>query len=75
MDRLASPRVTAAIVGFCFGRLVTDPQRVGHALRRELTGWYSARVGAYRIVYWIDEERRVVTVDRVDHRVDVYRRR
>jgi mRNA-degrading endonuclease RelE of RelBE toxin-antitoxin system len=75
MDRLASPRVTVAIVGFCFGRLVTNPQPVGHALQRELAGWYSARVGAYRIVYWIDEERRVVTVDRVDHRVDVYRRR
>jgi mRNA interferase RelE/StbE len=77
MDRLAatSPRVTAAVVGFCFGRLVADPYRVGHALQRELAGWHSARVGAYRIVYWVDEEDRVVTVDRVDHRADVYRAR
>ena len=31
--------------------------------------------GAYRVVYWIDEDGRVVTVDRVDHRADVYRPR
>lgn len=77
MDRLAatSPRVTAAIIGFCFGRLVANPHRAGHALQRELAGWRAARVGAYRVVYWIDEDDRVVTVDRVDHRADVYRRR
>lgn len=75
MDRLAdsSPRVVGAIVEFCFGRLTANPFRVGRRLGRELTGWHSARVGAYRVVYWIDEEERIVYVDRVDHRSDVYR--
>ena len=77
LDRLAetSPRVVSAVVEFCFGRLVANPLRVGHPLERELTGWYAARVGAYRVVYWIDEDDHTVYVDRVDHRRDVYRPR
>jgi mRNA interferase RelE/StbE len=77
LDRLAatSPRVVGAIVEFCFGRLIANPQRVGHALGRELAGRYSARVGQYRVIYWIDERDRIVFVERVDHRSDVYRSR
>ncbi|MHB1740059.1 MAG: type II toxin-antitoxin system RelE family toxin [Actinomycetes bacterium] len=77
LDRLAatSPRVIGAIVEFCFGRLLANPRRAGHALERELTGWRSARVGAYRTIFWIDEGEQTVTVDRVDHRSDVYRPR
>ena len=39
-DRLASmsPRVVGAAVGFCFGRLSANPQQIGHALARELSG-------------------------------------
>ncbi|MHB1615560.1 MAG: type II toxin-antitoxin system RelE family toxin [Actinomycetes bacterium] len=40
-----------------------------------MTGWRSARVGAYRTIFWIDEGEQTVTVDRVDHRSDVYRPR
>lgn len=66
-------RVVGAVVEFCFGRLIANPHRVGHPLGRELEGWHSARVGAYRVVYWIDEDERVLYIDRVDHRSDVYR--
>ena len=77
LDRLASksPSVVATIVEFCFGRLIANPQQIGHALGRELSGWRSARVGQYRVIYWIDESERIVYVDRVDHRSDVYRPR
>ncbi|MGO9964078.1 MAG: type II toxin-antitoxin system RelE family toxin [Acidimicrobiales bacterium] len=77
LDRLAStsPRVAGAIVEFCFGRLIANPRQIGHALGRELSGWRSARVGQYRVIYWIDEDKRIVYVDRVDHRSDVYRPR
>ena len=77
LDRLAktSPRVVGAIVEFCFGRLITNPHRAGHPLGRELAGWHSARVGQYRVIYWIDEAERTVYVDHVDHRSDVYRPR
>ncbi len=60
---------------FCFGRLIANPRRIGSPLGRELEGWYSARVGAYRVIYWIDDDEHIVYVDRVDHRSDVYRRR
>jgi mRNA interferase RelE/StbE len=35
----------------------------------------SARRGAYRVVYRIDEPARTVHVVRIDHRADVYRTR
>ena len=57
------------------GPLIEEPRRVGHPLQRELTGLWSARRGAYRILYELDESERVVNVVLVDHRSDVYRPR
>ncbi len=54
------------------GVLLDNPQRVGKPLSRELAGYHSARRGAYRVVYRIDEATRVVHVVRIDHRADVY---
>lgn len=66
-------RVAAAIVEFMLGPLTENPRRVGHPLQREFAGLWSARRGAYRVVYPIDEGRRTVSVLRIDHRADVYR--
>lgn len=41
----------------------------------ELTGVHSARRGAFRISYEIDDVIRLVTALRVEHRADVYRPR
>lgn len=68
-------RVATAIVEFMVGPLVEAPERVGKPLQRELAGYYSARRGAYRIVYRPDTEARVVRVVRLEHRADVYRNR
>jgi mRNA interferase RelE/StbE len=57
------------------GPLLDDPHRVGKPLTRELAGYHSARRGAYRVIYRIDETARTVHVVRVDHRADVYRTR
>jgi len=70
-----SEGVAAAIVEFLVGPRCEQPKRVGHPLRRELSGLWSACGGAYRIVYDIDDAARVVHVLRIDHRADVYRRR
>ena len=77
LDHLAksSPRVVGAVVEFCFGRLIANPRRIGRPLGRELEVWHGTRVGAYRVIYWIDEDERVVYVDRVDHRSDVCRQK
>lgn len=66
-------RVAAAIVEFMVGPLLEEPRRVGKPLQRELEGYWSARRGAYRVVYRIDDESASIRVVRVDHRADVYR--
>jgi mRNA interferase RelE/StbE len=68
-------RVAAVVVEFVVGPLLDNPQQVGHPLQRELEGLWSARRGAYRVVYEIDDEKRTVVVLRVEHRADVYRPR
>ena len=67
-------RLAAAIVEFMVGPLLEEPRKVGKPLQRELEGYWSARRGAYRVVYRIDEEESTLRVVRVDHRADVYRR-
>jgi mRNA interferase RelE/StbE len=74
LRRLPEP-VAAAVVEFMVGPLVENPRRVGHPLRRELAGLWSARRGPYRVVYEIDDEANAVQVLRIDHRSDVYRPR
>jgi len=67
--------VAAAIVEFMLGTLVDAPRRVGHPLQRELAELWAARRGPYRVIYEIDDEAEAVTVLRIDHRADSYRRR
>ena len=73
-DRLPEA-VAVAVVEFITGPLVEEPHRVGTPLRRELAGIHSARRGTFRILYRIDDDQRLVTVVRVEHRADVYRPR
>jgi mRNA-degrading endonuclease RelE of RelBE toxin-antitoxin system len=67
--------VAAAIVEFMVGPLAEAPRRVGHPLRRELAGLWSARRGSYRVVNEIDDDAAEVRVLRIDHPSDVYRSR
>lgn len=68
-------RMAAAVVEFLLGPLCENPRRVGHQLQRELAGLWSARRGAYRVIYEIDDDERAVMVLRIEHRSDVYRTR
>ncbi len=74
LERL-SENIATAIVEFMLGPLLDTPHRIGGPLRRDLEGLRSARRGAYRVVYEIDEEASVVIVLRIDHRSSIYRRR
>ena len=65
--------VASAVIEFITGSLLEHPHRVGKALRYELDGVRSARRGAFRVLYEIDDMRREVVVLRVDHRSDAYR--
>ena len=63
----------AAILEFMLTALVQNPHRVGGRLQRELAGLHSARRGAYRVIYEIDDDERAVVVLRIDHRSNAYR--
>lgn len=68
-------KVATAIAEFVYGALADNPHRVGRPLHLELAGRHAARRGSYRVVYRIDDEARLVRIETVDHRSDVYRRR
>lgn len=68
-------KVATAAIEFIYGPLAGNPARVGRPLRFELEGLHSAHRGDHRIVYRIEEERRLVLVLAIEHRADAYRRR
>lgn len=59
---------------FIVGPLLDNPHRVGKRLQPPLSDRHSARRGTYRVVYRIDERRRMVTVVAVSPRSDAFRR-
>jgi mRNA interferase RelE/StbE len=55
------------------GKLADDPRPVGSMSLAGSPGWRRIRVGAYRIVYEINDDALVVLVLHVDGRGGVYR--
>lgn len=74
LERLPE-KVAAAAVELIYGALAGNPHGVGRPLRFELEGRHSARRGDYRVVHRIDDELRVIVIEVIAHRADVYRRR
>jgi mRNA interferase RelE/StbE len=72
LERLPAP-VAAAVVEFITGALLEQAKRVGKPLTRQLSGYWATRRGAYRIVYAVVDDERLVLVVRIEHRADVYR--
>jgi mRNA interferase RelE/StbE len=75
LERALPVTIALAVWELCDGVLRENPHRVGKPLGRDLTGYFSARRGAYRVIYQLIEDDSVVHVVRIEHRVDVYRRR
>jgi mRNA interferase RelE/StbE len=66
----------AVAVEFITGPLLEAPYRVGKPLRDKLVGFHSARLGTqWRVLYRIDESKRVVVVQDIQRRSNAYRRR
>lgn len=53
-------------------KLMSDPLKFGHPLRRSLSGFFKFRVGDYRIIYQIHKQAVLVVVIKVGHRREVY---
>lgn len=58
----------------CFDALKKDPRRHSNIkpLSGPLSGYFRFRAGDYRVVYRIDDERSVVSVERIAHRREAY---
>jgi mRNA interferase RelE/StbE len=50
-----------------------DPRSLGTPLKREHDGFWRWRIGDYRVIARIEEERVLILVVRVAHRREVYR--
>jgi mRNA interferase RelE/StbE len=70
-------QVQFEIVRYLRERIRTDedPRRFGAPLRKELAGRWKYRVGAYRLICEIQDERVLVLVLMVGHRNQVYDRK
>jgi mRNA interferase RelE/StbE len=67
-------KVVAAVYELITRPLLDNPRRIGKPLESPLAPLWSARRGSYRVLYAIDETKRVVEVAAVGHRADIYRR-
>lgn len=65
----------ARIIGTLETRIATpgDPRELGSALGGEFGGLWRWRIGDYRVVARIEDERITILVVRVAHRREVYR--
>ena len=73
LRRLDAP-VQRGILRYLRERIATDedPRRFGKSLTADMAGLWRYRVGDYRVVCRIEDERLVVLVVRLGHRRDVY---
>ncbi len=66
--------VAVGVTDFLAGPLAGNPHRVGKELGAPMLGIYSAQVMCeWRVLYTIDNERRLVVVRSIRHRRDAYR--
>jgi mRNA interferase RelE/StbE len=52
--------------------LVSDPKKLGKALKGEFQGYWRYRWGNYRVIYKISEREILIIVFRIGHRKDIY---
>jgi len=71
LDRQAAVRIVQYLqetISTC-----NDPRQRGKGLRAGLTGLWRYRVGDYRVICQIEDDRLTVLVVQIGHRSDVYR--
>ena len=70
LDRAAAARIIQTLEQ----RIATldDPRSIGSALVGEPVGYWHWRIGDYRVIAWIEDERITILVVRVADRREVY---
>ena len=69
IDKPAAKR----IVRYLRERVSVDPRSLGKSLRGDLSGLWRYRIGDYRVICELYDEKVSVLVVRIGHRKDVYR--
>ena len=72
-EALALPREVQDRVRPAIAALADEPRPDGCVKLKDSEGFYRIRVGDYRAVYHVDDDKITVTVTRIKHRRDVYR--
>lgn len=67
-----SPPVRKIIKEAIEKKLTVDPVAFGKPLKYSLKGYRRLRVGDYRVIYKIIEEKVVVIIIDIEHRKDIY---
>ncbi len=67
LDKITIQRILQAV------ELLTDNPRVGKNLRGQLDGFYSLRVGDFRIIYTVNEASHTVVLHAAGHRRGIYK--
>ncbi|MCW2897958.1 MAG: plasmid stabilization system [Streptosporangiaceae bacterium] len=67
--------IAAAVVELVLGALRIEPRRVGKPLHEPFDGHWSARRSTYRVIYTINEDKRLITIDVIRPRGTTYRPR
>ena len=65
--------VAAAVVELVLAPLRTEPRRVGKPLHEPFDGRWSARRATYRVIYRIDDDKHLVTIEVIRPRGTAYR--
>ncbi len=75
LEKLDKP-VSERILKFLYQRVgaLDDPRKIGERLQGTLRQFWKYRVGDYRLICSIKDERVVVIVVRVGHRREIYKR-
>ncbi len=73
LKKLDKP-ISKKIIHYLKERVTTDPRSVGSALLGNKAGLWRYRVDNYRIICKIEDKQVIVTVVRIGHRKNVYRK-
>lgn len=68
------PRLDQRRIKESVDRLAGDPRPAGVKRLQGMRGFLRLRSGNYRIIYAVEDDRRMVLIIRIGHRRDVYRR-
>jgi len=70
IDRTKAKEIIEKVKGY----LIQDPMKLGKPLYGEFKGLYRFRFGSFRIIYAADEKQGTLTILKIGHRKDVYKR-